>query len=80
MDSIEALICQAPDTARRQVLKALRKMGDDVADMIKDEMVKSEGFEWGVEMGFHIIPSISCVCVWYQAAGIQVHVDHDGRS
>lgn len=58
MDSIEALMCQAPPEARRQVLRALREMGDEVVDMIRDEMIKSEGFEWSVEMGFHIVPSI----------------------
>ena len=61
MDSIETLMCRAPASARRDVLKALREMGDEVVDMIKDEMVKSEGFEWGVEMGFHIVPSIQYV-------------------
>jgi aprataxin len=26
--------------------------------MIQDEMMKTEGFVWGVDMGFHAVPSM----------------------
>lgn len=26
--------------------------------MIKDEMLKTEGFEWGIQVGFHAVPSM----------------------
>lgn len=27
-------------------------------EMIKDEMLKTEGFEWGIQVGFHAVPSM----------------------
>jgi aprataxin len=26
--------------------------------MIRDEMMKTEGFTWGIDLGFHAIPSM----------------------
>jgi len=36
-------------------------MAREVEDMIKDEMMKTEGFVWGVDVGFHAIPSMKHV-------------------
>ena len=37
-------------------------MAEEVEEMIKDEMMKTEGFTWGVHMGFHAIPSMRYAC------------------
>lgn len=33
-------------------------MAGEVVEMIRDEMMKTEGFTWGVDLGFHAIPSM----------------------
>ncbi|GAA6051711.1 hypothetical protein JCM3770_002695 [Rhodotorula araucariae] len=40
------------------VLQALRNAGEEVAEMIRDEMEKSEGWSWEVRMGFHAVESM----------------------
>ena len=39
----------------------MRSMAAEVVEMIKDEMMKTEGFTWGVDLGFHAIPSMRYV-------------------
>ncbi|GJN90591.1 hypothetical protein Rhopal_003603-T1 [Rhodotorula paludigena] len=41
-----------------EVLQALRQAGEEVSDMIRDEMHKSEGWTWDVRMGFHAVESM----------------------
>lgn len=40
------------------VLTALEEAAAEVVDMVRDEMVKSYGFEWPINIGFHSIPSM----------------------
>jgi aprataxin len=39
-------------------LEELKRTADDCVEMIVDEMRKTEGFEWGVQVGFHAVPSM----------------------
>jgi aprataxin len=51
-------LLDAPKDVRKHVIEGMRSMAGEVVEMIKDEMMKTEGFTWGVDMGFHAIPSM----------------------
>ncbi|ORX40131.1 HIT-like domain-containing protein [Kockovaella imperatae] len=57
LDNIKSLL-KAPRDVRKAVLDSMGETAREVEEMIKDEMIKTEGFEWGVNMGFHSIPSM----------------------
>ena len=40
------------------LLEELKRAADDCMEMIVDEMKKTEGFDWGVQVGFHAVPSM----------------------
>lgn len=61
LDDLKSLLMKSRKEAREEVLLGLANMAGEVEEMVKDEMVKSEGFEWGVEIGFHAIPSMKWV-------------------
>lgn len=61
LQDLKSLLTKADPRARDQVLEALEQTAVEVEEMIKDEMNKTEGFEWGVDIGFHAIPSLPCV-------------------
>jgi aprataxin len=50
-----------PQDVRRAVVEGMRSMAGEVVEMIKDEMMKTEGFTWGIDLGFHAIPSMRYV-------------------
>jgi aprataxin len=49
----------------------MRSMAGEVVEMIKDEMMKTEGFIWGVDLGFHAIPSMKYVSVSQNRTEVQ---------
>lgn len=55
LENLSALL-QHPRSS--QVLKAMADLGAEVEEMIRDEMVKTEGFAWGINAGFHAVPSM----------------------
>lgn len=55
LDSLASLL---RSKAPREVLDALEEAAAEVEEMVKDEMVKSTGVAWGVNMGFHAVPSM----------------------
>lgn len=57
LDSLAALLCHS-ETSGRTVVKAMAEAAAEVEEMIRDEMVKTEGFAWGVNVGFHAVPSM----------------------
>jgi aprataxin len=58
LTSLHSLLTQVSGTVALQVLETLRQTSLEVVEMIKDEMLKTEGFEWGIEVGFHAVPSM----------------------
>ena len=57
LDDLRSLLRASPDI-KQGVLDSLGETAEEVVEMIKDEMNKTEGFEWGVNIGFHTIPSM----------------------
>jgi aprataxin len=57
LDDLRSLLDMNKD-ARKEVVQAIRAMAEEVVEMVKDEMMKTEGFTWGVDMGFHAVPSM----------------------
>lgn len=55
LDNLSTLL-QDPDY--KDVLAALTEAATEVVDMVRDEMVKTHGFEWQINTGFHSIPSM----------------------
>lgn len=55
LDSLSALL-RSSDYGI--VLEALKEAAAEVVDMVRDEMMKTHGFEWHVNVGFHSIPSM----------------------
>lgn len=51
-------VLRLPTEIRDAVISAMRDMANEVAEMIQDEMMKTEGFVWGIDMGFHAMPSM----------------------
>ena len=40
------------------LLEELKRAAVDCVEMVMDEMRKTEGFEWDVQVGFHAVPSM----------------------
>jgi aprataxin len=57
LNDLKALL-GAPQDVRRAVVEGMRSMAGEVVEMIRDEMMKTEGFTWGIDLGFHAIPSM----------------------
>jgi hypothetical protein len=51
---------KSPKTASppMMVLEKLKEAAEDCVAMIKDEMLKTEGFIWDIWVGFHAVPSM----------------------
>ena len=58
LDDLRSLLLGASVDARCEVIDAMAEMAREVEEMIKDEMIKTEGFEWKIDVGFHAIPSM----------------------
>ncbi|GFZ45239.1 hypothetical protein JCM24511_02965 [Saitozyma sp. JCM 24511] len=63
LDSLRTLLLKTTADVREQVIGALADTAQEVEEMIRDEMIKTEGFEWGINIGFHAIPSMKHVHV-----------------
>ena len=55
LDSLAALL---KHPARNVVIEEMERTVEEVVEMIRDEMSKSEGREWGINVGFHAVPSM----------------------
>ncbi|ORY28509.1 HIT-like domain-containing protein [Naematelia encephala] len=59
LDDLKSLLTKVGNRdVREQVVNTLADAARDVEEMIRDEMVKTEGFEWKIDIGFHAIPSM----------------------
>lgn len=58
LSSLHELLSKLSTPKALQVLESLRQTSLEVVEMVKDEMLKTEGFEWGIEVGFHAVPSM----------------------
>lgn len=61
LDDLKSLMLKPNEEAREEVFKAMKGMAREVEELIKDEMMKTEGFTWGIDVGFHAIPSMKWV-------------------
>ncbi|WWC58533.1 uncharacterized protein I303_101076 [Kwoniella dejecticola CBS 10117] len=61
LDDLKSLLLKTSPAAREEILQDMANMASEVEEMIRDEMLKSEGFEWKVDIGFHAIPSMKHV-------------------
>ncbi|KAL1412886.1 aprataxin-like protein [Vanrija albida] len=57
LDSLASLL-RLPHAARDAVLRAMRNAATEVEEMVRDEMLKTEGWQWPVLAGFHAVPSM----------------------
>ncbi|GMK53833.1 hypothetical protein CspeluHIS016_0104190 [Cutaneotrichosporon spelunceum] len=55
LDSLASLL---RNSGARMVLDQLADAAAEVEEMVRDEMVKTTGVSWGVNMGFHAMPSM----------------------
>lgn len=55
LDSLSSVL-RVPEYG--EVFSALKDAAAEVVDMVRDEMMKSHGFEWQINIGFHSIPSM----------------------
>lgn len=58
LDDLKTLLLRPPPEDRDEVIRAMVDTAREVEEMIRDEMVKTEGFEWKIDTGFHAIPSM----------------------
>lgn len=65
MDDLRSLLLKPSREAREQVINALADAAREVEEMIRDEMVKEEGVEWKIDVGFHAIPSLKLVIAYH---------------
>lgn len=62
LDDLKSLLLRTKDRDDRwEIVTALANTAAEVEEVIKDEMMKTEGFEWGIDVGFHAIPSMKWV-------------------
>jgi aprataxin len=60
LDSLATLL-RLPANVAQMVLVDLKHAADEAKEMINDEMLKTEGFVWDVNVGFHSSPSMPYV-------------------
>lgn len=58
LDDLKSLLTKTSREAREQIVGQLAETAREVEEMVRDEMVKSEGVEWKIDVGFHAIPSL----------------------
>ena len=58
LDDLRSLMFGLPGDTREEVLIGMEQTAREVEEMIRDEMMKTEGFMWKVDVGFHAVPSI----------------------
>lgn len=58
LDDLRSLLLEAGADQRGDVIEAMAETAREVEEMIRDEMIKTEGFEWKIDVGFHAIPSM----------------------
>ncbi|KAK4686475.1 aprataxin, partial [Tremellales sp. Uapishka_1] len=58
LDDLTSLLRKSTRDVREEILRNMMDTAREVEEMIRDEMFKSEGFEWKVDIGFHAIPSM----------------------
>ena len=58
LDDLKSLLLKAGAEQREEVINTMAEMAGEIEEMIRDEMVKTEGFEWKIDVGFHAIPSM----------------------
>ncbi|WWC86152.1 uncharacterized protein L201_001025 [Kwoniella dendrophila CBS 6074] len=61
LNDLKSLLLKADRESREEILLALENTSREVEEMIRDEMLKTEGFEWKIDIGFHAIPSMKHV-------------------
>lgn len=73
LDDLRSLLTKTGREAREQVISQLAETAREVEEMIRDEMVKSEGVEWKIDVGFHAIPSLKLVtsCLSFPSSGCE---------
>ena len=67
-------LLRAPKEIRKAVVEEVRSMAGEVVEMIKDEMMKTEGFTWGVDLGFHAVPSMRYAFLEQGGKGLMVDI------
>ncbi|OCF32775.1 aprataxin [Kwoniella heveanensis BCC8398] len=70
LEDLKSVLMKCSREVREEVLTAMANMAREVEEMIRDEMLKTEGFEWKIDVGFHAIPSMK---------HIHLHVISDDR-
>ncbi|KAJ9125092.1 hypothetical protein QFC22_000045 [Naganishia vaughanmartiniae] len=58
LTSLQSLLTTTTPAEALNILRRLEQASLEAVEMVKDEMMKTEGFEWGVEVGFHAVPSM----------------------
>ncbi|WVF70890.1 hypothetical protein IAT40_005685 [Kwoniella sp. CBS 6097] len=70
LEDLKSVLMKCNRESREEVLTAMANTAREVEEMIRDEMLKTEGFEWKIDVGFHAIPSMK---------HIHLHVISDDR-
>lgn len=58
LDDLSSLMLRTTTSTRKVVIEAMAGLAKEVEEMVEDEMMKTEGFTWGVNVGFHAVPSM----------------------
>lgn len=58
LDDLKSLLMRGGIEPREEVINAMADTAREVEEMVRDEMIKTEGFEWRIDVGFHAIPSM----------------------
>lgn len=61
LDDLQSLLTKTDTDSREEIISAMLNTAREVEEMIRDEMVKTEGFEWKIDVGFHAVPSMKRV-------------------
>ena len=54
-------LLQLPREQAKSLLQNIRRDALEAKALIEEEMVKQHGFKWGIQMGFHAVPSLEYV-------------------
>ncbi len=58
LDNLASLLTKGGTEGSAEVIGAMADVAREVEELIRDEMFKTEGFEWRIDVGFHAIPSL----------------------
>jgi hypothetical protein len=61
LENLQTLLARGKKAEARVLIEGLKKDAQTAKEMVEKEMLKRHGYKWDVWIGFHAVPSLTCV-------------------